>query len=175
MLPEVVSPAISRALAGSVAPSCPISLPGTARQDARKAARRQRYLLQRRFKENLHPGHVEAACSGGHRNEGHWSLGWHSPQSTCGAATTPSSCNGGRDGWTDRDLGTGMGCRSACSQPLDAGGCCTSARAGALFVPSVNTRVISSGGLSGAAGEMVATAVICLQSQLPTSSRTGRS
>lgn len=66
-------------------------------------------------------------------------------------------------------------CRSARSQPLDPGGCWTTALAGALFTPSARTCVISSGGLCVAPGEAVAIPLTHLQSWLPTSSRTGKS
>lgn len=107
--------------------------------------------------------------------QGIWSLGWHSPRSACGAAIAASSCNGGGAAWSDRDLGMSTSCRSARSQPLDPGGCWTTALAGALFTPAARTCVISSGGLCVAPGEAVAMPLTHLQSWLPPSSRTGKS
>lgn len=142
--PLLPYPEARQALWPAAAPSAPTAVTG---RMPRKAARRQHYLLQRQFKGNLHSGHTEAACSGGYRNKGFWSLGWHRLESTCGAAIAPSSCNGSRAAWSDRDLGISTSCRLACSQPLDSGGCCTTALAGALFTSSEQTCAISSGGL----------------------------
>lgn len=68
-----------------------------------------------------------------------------------------------------------LSCRSACSQPQDTGGCCTTTLACALLTPPVQTCVISPGGLCIAPGKMFAMAVIHLQSRLHTSSRASRS